>query len=198
MIYDRILITKEEIDARLDELAKDIVSKYGKFDNVVLLVVLNGARHFADDLTKRIDADIEAAYICASSYHGKLQSSGEVIISSKISSELKGKRVIIVDDVYDSGLTLDAVLRFVMKQHPESIKTCVLLEKSKLHKINVKINFRGFFIEDFFLVGYGLDYKGQCRDLPFIASVEPKNILAISKPKIGKRTNKAQKSGTLR
>ncbi|MCP4611705.1 MAG: hypoxanthine phosphoribosyltransferase [Planctomycetes bacterium] len=171
MVYDRIIITQEEIQNCVLMLSKEITATYETFDNLVIIVVLNGAKQFAKDLIRVLGVDLEIEYIRASSYHGGIESCRKVEIEGSINSRLSGKSVLIIDDIYDSGITLNALLCFVRGYNPKDIKTCVLLEKDIRHEVQIPVDYIGLTVEDSFLVGYGLDYQNNYRDLPFIATL---------------------------
>lgn len=176
MAYDRILITQAEIQNCILMLSKKITATYETFDNLVIIVVLNGARQFAKDLIKALGVNLEIEYIRASSYYGGIESCKKVEIEGNINSKLSGKSVLIIDDIYDSGLTLNALLRFVKGHKPKDIKTCVLLEKNTRHEVQIPLDYVGLIVEDSFLIGYGLDYQDNFRDLPFIAALNLNTI----------------------
>ena len=171
MKYDKIVIDQKRIERCVSKLAKEISLEYNNIDNVMLLVILNGARKFARDLVDQINLEFDIDYITASSYQGGTLTTGNVTISSQIDSKIEGKNILIIDDIFDTGLTLNAVINHVKKYNPNSVKTCVLLKKNKTHKINIPIDFMGQDVEDSFLVGYGLDYKEKYRQLPVIVAV---------------------------
>ena len=176
MIYERILISTEELEEIVDAIAQQINLTYGKEDHIVALVLLEGAWYFAQDLLKKIHCSVQVQHLKASSYLGGTQSTGQVSIDDSLNLQdtIKGKDVLLIDDIYDTGLTLTKVLQKLSECNPNSIKTCVLLEKDIPHTQSVKIDFLGTPIEDAFVIGYGLDYNNQYRDLPFIAVLSEK------------------------
>lgn len=169
----RILLTEREISERLKELAHRIRTTYARHDRVVVLVVLNGAEHFADKLFSLIDDDkFRLSYIKASSYGDRLTSNGDVKIKGLDKSALVGEEVLIVDDIYDSGLTMARIIDAVGCAGPRGIRTCVLLAKKAEREREINIDFKAAVVEDCFVVGFGLDYGGRHRELPFIAKLE--------------------------
>ncbi len=180
-LYERILIDSGEIGRCVERLALEISDAYGRGDSVVGLVVLEGAARFAADLFGKVDTAMEVVYLRAGSYHGGVESTGTVTLEEgDLLGRIEGRKVLIVDDIYDSGRTLDAVVRMVRRHEPADIKTCVLLEKDRRHDVSVAVDFVGTRVEDAFLIGYGLDYEGRYRDLPFIAAMTRKSDKSCS------------------
>lgn len=177
-IYDRILIPAEQLDVRINALAGQVGAVLEASDDRLVLVLLEGGRMFGDRLLSRMTVPIEVEYLKISSYHGGTKSTGEVILDlpKPLCSKLRGKDIVIVDDIYDTGLTLDSIIAHIRECGPKSVKTCVLLEKKIVHQKKIAIDFLGFTIEDVFVIGFGMDYENQYRDLPFIASLHPDRI----------------------
>jgi hypoxanthine phosphoribosyltransferase len=172
----QILLTEQEISTHLEELARRIQKAYADLDEVTVVVLLSGAKHFADRLFALIDNDkFRLTYVKVSSYGDGFISSGSVDIKGLDKSALADKEILIVDDIYDSGLTMSRVVDVVSFAGPRSIRTCVLLAKQTEHTKQVNIDFQAAAVDDCFVVGFGLDYKGQYRDLPFIARLEIDN-----------------------
>jgi hypoxanthine phosphoribosyltransferase len=178
MLYDRILITAEQLDTRITALARQVSAVYNAADAVVALILLDGARPFADRLLSKLTIPIVAEYLKISSYHGGTKSTGEVILNfpAELCRKIRDSNVLIIDDIYDTGLTLTSVIEHTRKCEPRNLKTCILLEKQTPHHRFVSIDFLGFPVEDTFVIGFGLDYRNQYRDLPFIASLHPDRI----------------------
>jgi hypoxanthine phosphoribosyltransferase len=172
-VWDRILIDSAEISRCVERLAVEVSAAYGPDDNLLAVVVLDGAARFAADLLGRIAQPAEVVFLRAASYHGGMISTGKVVLEGDISGTIIGRKVLIIDDIYDTGRTLDAVMRSVSRFGPADVKTCVLLEKDRPHDLSVQVDFVGTRVEDAFLIGYGLDYEGRYRDLPFIAAMKP-------------------------
>ena len=132
---------------------------------------MTGAKRFADDLFREMQNEkFEIEYVKVDSYHGRTKSTGHVKFQSQIRTQIADRDVLIIDDLYDTGLTLKKVTEKI-RQQGGRVRTCVLLEKDIEHLGNVDIDFLGLKVPDCFLIGYGLDYQGQFRELPFICSL---------------------------
>lgn len=172
MEFVKILLDEREIADCVNRLAGRMGAALGSGENVVAVVVLEGARRFADDLLERLGGGLEVCYVRAASYHGGLRSSGAVSLAGDVADAIAGRRALIIDDVYDTGRTLAAVVEHVRECGAAEVKVCVLLEKDREHEVEVEVDFVGAKVEDLFLVGYGLDYEGKYRDLPYVAVME--------------------------
>ena len=167
----KMLIPEEEVNARIEELGKKISEEYaGK--QVHLICVLKGGVFFMCELAKRITVPATMDFMSVSSYGDGTQSSGIVKIAKDLDESLEGKDVIVVEDIIDSGRTLSYLLRILKGRHPASIRLCTLLDKPERRVVDVKVDYVGFEIPDEFVVGYGLDYNQQYRNLPYIGFVE--------------------------
>ncbi|MGK5093245.1 hypoxanthine phosphoribosyltransferase [Deltaproteobacteria bacterium TL4] len=160
------IISAEAIQSRIHELAHSI-SKHYEQDELHIVGVLKGAFVFVADLIRALSIPCYVHFVQTSSYGNQTQSSGNVNISNL--PQLENKQVLIVDDIHDSGLTLEQLLIALGKQKPKSLEICTLLRKEKYQKSPVHIRFNGFTIPDDFVVGYGLDYAERYRELPYIA-----------------------------
>lgn len=178
MIYDRILITAEQLDAGIETLAQQIDSAHRQTEGLLALVLLEGARIFADRLLSRLSFPVETEYLKISSYRGGVKSTGQVELNlpAALCEKIQGRPVLIIDDIYDTGLTLYSLAEHLRQYKPGSVKTCVLLEKQVPHQKNIAIDFLGFSVEDVFVIGCGMDYQGQYRELPFVAALHPKQL----------------------
>ena len=163
----RILFDEPTILRRLDELAAQISRDY-RDRELTVIVVLNGSLVFMADLMRRIPLALRLDCLSVASYHGKAQTSGEVIFKQVAPPNVKDRHVLILDDILDSGHTLAAIREKLETVQPRSIRVCVLLSKKKQRAREVDADYVGFEIEDEFVVGYGLDYMAQCRNLPCI------------------------------
>lgn len=163
----RVLIDEEVIQHRIDTLAAQILEDVGS-ENVVIVSLLKGALVFTADLFRRLPIELEIELINVASYHGGTESSGEVKFLDKCLPNVVGKNVLIVDDILDTGLTLQAVSKALAEEGAQSVKTCVLLSKDKKREIELTADYVGFIIGDEFVVGYGLDYEGKYRNLPYV------------------------------
>lgn len=171
--YERILVSPEQLAQTVERLASELNAAYAEAESVSALVILEGARIFASDLLWQVRFPVQVEYLNASSYRGTTQSSGTVRLQGhlKLADKLRGRKVLLIDDIYDTGLTLAAVQEWLGTCGPADVKTCVLLEKKIPHQKPASIDFLGLTIEDCFVIGYGLDYQGRFRDLPFIAAL---------------------------
>ena len=164
------LITEAAIAARVKDVARDIRRDAGN-EPILLLAVLKGAFMFMADLMRHIGGDVQCDFIAVSSYAGT-ESTGEVQIKKDVDSALEGRHVVIVEDIVDTGLTLHYLQGALRNRHPASLKTACLLSKPSRRKIQVSVDYVCFEIEDKFVVGYGLDFNEQYRNLPYIGVVE--------------------------
>lgn len=165
---ETILFHEQTILARLDALAAEITADYRELD-LRVIAVLNGSLIFAADLLRRIPLPLQLDCISAASYHGGTSSSGVVSFRQISLPEIRGRHVLILDDILDTGLTLHAICQKLRDEaSPLSTKICVLLRKRKQRAAEMEANYVGFDIDDQFVVGYGLDYQERYRNLPFI------------------------------
>jgi hypoxanthine phosphoribosyltransferase len=164
------LINEITLQRRVREVAAQIRRDAGS-EPILLLGVLKGAFMFMADLMRQIEGDVTCDFISVSSYVGTT-SSGEVQIRKDVDSPLEGRTVIIVEDIVDTGLTLQYLQGILQKRKPRSLKTACLLSKPSRRKATVPVDYIGFEIEDKFVVGYGLDFNEQYRNLPYIGVVE--------------------------
>ena len=177
MPYSRILISTEQLEQIVSELTGKINSAYQNMDHCLALVIGDGAQYFAEDLLAKLDFPLEVECVKASSYSG-IRSTGTVTIDEKdtLREKICNKNVLLIDDIYDTGLTLSRVLEWLNDCQPKTIRTCVLLEKEIVHTKKIEIDFLGTKIEDVFAIGYGLDFEGQYRELPFIGELSAELI----------------------
>src|SRR5437867_4813711 len=164
---ERVLFDEPAIHRRLDELAAQISNDY-RDRELTVIAVLNGSLMFMSDLLRRIPLPLKLDCISAVSYHGKAQTSGEVIFKQLALPDVVDRDVLILDDILDSGHTLVAVRDRLATVEPRSVRMCVLLSKRKQRARRVDADYVGFEIEDEFVVGYGLDFRGRYRNLPYI------------------------------
>jgi hypoxanthine phosphoribosyltransferase len=168
-----ILITEEELQAKIAELGKAISADYrGK--NLLALCILRGAVIFLSDLIRQLTVPHDIDFMAVSSYGGtSTESSGVVRILMDLRTSIEGRDVLIVEDIVDTGLTLDYIIDNLKTRRPASLRTCVLLNKHERRKVPVPLDYVGFDIPDKFVVGYGLDYDEKYRNLPFIGVLKP-------------------------
>jgi len=171
-LIDRILISSEEIGRRVQQLGAEISRDY--VDRTPILVnVLKGAYVFLADLTRCISVHHEVDFMAISSYHGGTESTGVVKIEKDLKSNIADRDILIVEDIVDTGLTLDHLLAVLKTRNPRSIRVCTLLDKSTRRLKEVPVDYRGFDIPDEFVIGYGLDYDEKYRNMPFIGVMKP-------------------------
>ena len=165
-----VLISEEEIQKRLEEMAKEIDESYnGK--KVVAICILRGAIYFYVDLTKRMKTPIEVGLMKVSSYLGT-ESTEQVNMTLDISENIEGKDVLIIEDIIDTGFTLKYLRDYLLTKKPNSLKIAVLAEKEENRKIDIPIDFVGFKIPNKYIVGYGFDYDNCYRNLPYIGTMK--------------------------
>ncbi len=165
------MISAEQIAARVKELGAEITREYqGK--TLVLVCVLKGSFVFAADLARAIDLPLRIDFLGVRSYGEGTESSGVVQIVQDLSKPIAGEDVLFVEDIVDTGLTLTHLIKLFETRDPRSVKICSLLHKPARAKVQVKIDYLGFTIEDKFVIGYGLDYAEKYRNLPFVGLVE--------------------------
>jgi hypoxanthine phosphoribosyltransferase len=163
---EKILVSEDVIQHRIDGLAREILAK-GE-DNIMIIVLLKGALVFAADLFRRMPVLLDVECLNVSSYHGEMETSGVVKFLDARLPNFDGKRVIVVDDIFDTGLTMKSVCDKIKESGALSVESCVLLAKDKKHDVEFEPDYVGFVIGDEFVIGYGLDYKGKYRNLPYI------------------------------
>jgi hypoxanthine phosphoribosyltransferase len=164
------LIDEAALQARVKQVAQDIRADAGD-DPILLLGVLKGAFMFMADLMRHIGGEVTCDFIAVSSYEGTT-STGEVRMQKDVDSPLEGRRVVIVEDIVDTGLTLQYLQRILERRAPKSLRTACLLSKPSRRKATVPVDYVGFEIEDKFVVGYGLDFNERYRNLPYIAVID--------------------------
>ena len=164
---ERILFHETTILSRLDQLAAEISKEY-RDRELTVIAVLNGSLMFMADLLRRIPLPLTLDCLSVASYHGQAETSGEVIFKQVALPDVVNRHILILDDILDSGHTLAAIREKLQTAKPRSIRVCVLLSKKKTRARHVDADYVGFEIEDEFVVGYGLDYMEQYRNLPFI------------------------------
>lgn len=168
---DRIIIPKEDIQKRVQLLGKQIANDYKDSEKLLLLGLLRGSVVFITDLMMHVSRPMTMDFMSVSSYSGT-ESSGFVRIDSDHKTNIRGWDVILIDDIVDSGYTIKSVSRLLLDRQPKSLKVCALLDKPDRHKVDIHIDYLGFSIPDYFVVGYGLDIDEKGRNLPYIASVD--------------------------
>lgn len=168
----KVLIAEEVILRRIEEMANTILKEVAE-QPIVVIALLKGALVFTADLFRKMPVRLDIECINVASYHGGTESSGEVKFLDKSLPDVTGKHVLIVDDILDTGRTLKAVSEAIKNQGASTVKTCVLLAKDKERDVDQTADYIGFRIGDEFVVGYGLDYKGKYRNLPYVGVLKP-------------------------
>jgi hypoxanthine phosphoribosyltransferase len=166
-----ILVQPDELSRRVRELGRQISADYGGRD-LLLVGVLQGAVFFLSDLMRHIDVPCEVDFMAVASYGSATDSSGVVRILKDLDVALEGRHVLIVEDIIDSGLTLQYLLRSLGARNPASIEVCALLTKPERRKVELEPRYVGFEIPNRFVVGYGLDHGERYRNLPYVAVLE--------------------------
>ena len=166
----KVLISEEQIDKRLDELANQIMEEY-KEQDLLFLCILKGSIFFTVELSKKIKNNIQFEFIEVSSYENN-ESTGKIKINKDITNSIEGKNVIIIEDIVDTGRTLSYLKEYLMQKKPATLKICTLLDKPSRRIIPIKTDYVGFSIENKFVIGYGLDDEQNYRNLNYIGYVE--------------------------
>ena len=169
---ERVLFSEEELRERVAQIAAQIDADYaGK--EPLLVSVLRGSFVFMADLVRQIHVPCTVDFMAVSSYGKGASSSGQVKIIKDLSEQIEGKDLIVVEDILDSGNTLSYLLQLLQARKPASVRLCTLLDKPSRRVKEVKVNYSGFSIPDYFVVGYGLDYAEKYRNLPYIGVLKP-------------------------
>ncbi len=163
----KVLISEKDIKKRVKALASRINRDF-KGEHLYIIGILNGCYMFLSDLTKELKMPCTVDFMRVSSYGNATETSGIVRIIMDVSESLSGKNVLIVEDIIDTGLTMDYLIRTIKQKKPKSVKICTLLHKKVKTRINVDIDYCGFEVPDKFVVGYGLDYNNMYRNLRYI------------------------------
>lgn len=167
-----VLISADQISSRVQELGAQIAADYdGK--RPILVGVLRGAIVFMVDLMRAIDIPLEVDFMATSSYGASTKSSGVVRILKDLDTVIEGRHVLIVEDIIDSGLTLQYTTELLLARHPASLRICTLLDKPANRRVDIHVDYVGFAIPNRFVVGYGLDFSEIYRNLPYIGVLKP-------------------------
>ena len=170
--YDvELLISEADIAARVSALASEITSHYSTSDSLVAVGLLKGSFIFMADLVRRLDLLVELDFMTVSSYGSGTTSSRDVRILKDLKGSVEGHDVLVIEDLVDTGRTLNRVLRILSARQPKSLEACCLLNKASRREVDVPVRWVGFDIPDEFVVGYGLDYAQRSRNLPHIGKV---------------------------
>ena len=173
MLHDiqQILITEEQLKRRIDELAEILTEEYHD-KNPLFVGILKGVVVFYADMVRAVQIPCQFDFLAVSSYQGTT-SSGQLSYQKDISFELKGRHVVILEDILDTGITLKSVVEHLAAMEPASLKICTLMDKPERRQADVQADYVGFTIPNQFVVGYGLDYNEQYRNLPFVGVLKP-------------------------
>ena len=170
----KVLISEEQIKQRIVELGAELRRDYANVEgDIVLICILKGAVMFFADLARAMDLNLQMEFMGISSYGNERRTSGIVRITKDIDTSITGKHVIIAEDIMDSGLTLSHLLKLLSSRSPASLKICCLLDKPSRRECELTPDYRGFEIPNEFVVGYGLDYNGFLRNLPYVGVLKP-------------------------
>ena len=169
----KVLVTQEEIQKRIAQMGKEISQEYADKDPVIL-GVLKGVVVFYADMIRHITVPCQMDFMCLSSYHGTT-STGNMIVKQDMSVDVTGRHVLILEDIFDTGGSLDFTYRYMMSKNPASVKVCTLLDKPERRRpgITLQPDWIGFTIPNEFVVGYGLDYNEHYRNLPYVGILKP-------------------------
>jgi hypoxanthine phosphoribosyltransferase len=170
-IFGRPIVTQEDMKRRIEELGRQIASDYAGKD-LILVGILKGAFAFYADLARAIRTPLHVDFLIVTSYGAKAKTSGKVKMVTDLTEDIKGRDVLLVEDIVDSGLTVQYLVKTLSKRKPRSIKVCSLLSKPERRHTAVKVDYVGFEISNKYVVGYGLDYQQQYRNLPYLAVLD--------------------------
>jgi hypoxanthine phosphoribosyltransferase len=171
-VIQQVLISEGKLQHRIQALGKAITADYRGKD-LVFVPVLRGAMMFSADLARAVDLPLTLDYIALSSYGDSHVSSGRIHLLKDLSESIAGKHVLIVEDIVDTGTTLQHLWNHLMSRHPADLNVCALLNKRARRRVELPIKYTGFDVPDAFVVGYGLDYQQRYRNLPFIGILHP-------------------------
>jgi len=170
-IFGRPIVTQEQMRMRIRELGRQITMDYTGKD-LILVGVLKGAYAFYADLARAIRIPMRVDFLVVTSYSGKAKSSGKVKMVTDLTEDIAGRDVLLVEDIVDSGLTAQYLVKTLMKRKPKSVRICSLLSKPERREQHVPIDYVGFEIPNKYVVGYGLDYEQKYRNLPYLAELD--------------------------
>ena len=170
---EKVLVSEEQIKAKVEELAAQLSAEYADKDPV-FVGVLKGVVIFFADMVRKVSIPCEIDFMCLSSYGGT-NSSGNVVVKKDLSVDIKGRHVVILEDIYDTGRSLDFTYKYLLSKEPASLKICTLLDKPerRVEGITLKPEYVGFTIPNEFVVGYGLDFNEHYRNLPYVGVLKP-------------------------
>ncbi len=170
-IFGRPIVTQEQMRTRIKDLGRQIASDYADKD-LILVGILKGAFAFYADLARAIRIPLRVDFLVVSSYGSRTKTSGKVKMVTDLTENIAGRDVLLVEDIVDSGLTVQHLTKTLSKRKPKSIKVCALLNKPDRRQVTVHVDYVGFEIPDKYVVGYGLDYQQKYRNLPYLAVLD--------------------------
>lgn len=170
-MFGRPIVTQEQMRTRIRELGRQISADYAGRD-LVLVGVLKGAYAFYADLARAIRIPVRVDFIVVASYGSRSKTSGKVKLVTELTEDIKGRDVLLVEDIVDSGLTVQHLVNSLARKKPRSIKVCTLLSKPDRRQVDVQVEYVGFKIPNQYVVGYGLDYRQKYRNLPYLAVLD--------------------------
>lgn len=166
-----ILFTSDEIRETVARIAREISDDYRE-SRLLLVGILQGSFVFMADLIRRLDIPVEIDFVRLSSYGSGMESSGEVEVIHGLEQSITGRNIVIVEDIVDTGITLKRFMNDLRERNPASVRLCALIDKTARREVDVRIDYTGFQVHDEFVVGYGIDYNEQFRNLPDICHVK--------------------------
>ena len=167
----RTLITEDDVNKRIAEVAEQISRDYHG-EEVHCICVLKGGVYFMCELSKRLSVPVSMDFMSVSSYGNDTVSSKKITIKKDLEEDIAGKEVLIIEDIIDTGLTMNCLKKLLSERKPASLKVCTLLDKSSRRLVTLDVEYTGFEIPDQFVVGYGMDYAQKYRNLPYIGIIE--------------------------
>lgn len=170
-VIKQVLVSEEEIAKKVEELAKKITEDY-KGKDLLLVGILKGSVIFMSALAQKIEFPVQMDFMAVSSYGKSSTSTGEVRINKDLDFSVEDRNLLIIEDIIDTGYTLGYLIDNLKKRGAKSIKVCTLLDKPDRRKVDINVDYLGFVIPDEFIVGYGLDYAEQYRNLPYVAALK--------------------------
>ena len=176
-MIDKVLITEEQLKARIRELGEELSREYAGKDPIVV-GVLKGVVIFYADMVRELKVPCQMDFMWISSYEGT-NSTGQMVVRKDLSADVKGRHVLILEDIFDTGNSLDFVVKSILAKEPASLKICTLLDKPERRRegIDLKCEWTGFVIPNEFVVGYGLDFNEHYRNLPYVGVLKPEAYL---------------------
>lgn len=170
---EKVLITREEIAKRVKELGEQITNDF-KGEDLVVVCILKGSTIFFADLIREIDLNVNIDFMVLSSYGDGTATSGYVVVKQDLSQDIKGKNVLVVEDIIDSGRTIKRLKEILLEREPKCLKVATLLDKPSRREVEISTDYTGMSIPDEFVIGYGLDYAQKYRNLKDVCVLSPK------------------------